>query len=353
MNANGNQNVNFSISLSPSIEQINLSYALWQVGTNNWDWATFNISMYNYSDSSWVSLYNTTITWPGENCQVTKFPLKIDSDFRNGNIVNISLRMKEYDSSPGAVAYTTGTYSCDGESVSFTNKGHSFVWSRIYLYRGNTQFCGILEDGGPSCQLNWTVNATGDTLPQVRAIDVNFSSSMAAVSPADTANAYVKIVSLNPPSYEYTILMPSGYTCPEDCFVITAPSETEANKTDWITFNTSDTASDVQPWRGGIQTNAQSGLKKPIILVKNTGSVKINLTIRLNESLPSGSALYYYSTCVYPCTGRVKEQMTTNYQTVIKGLSPGGYANITLWLDTSNAPFGTYIRKVFINATAT
>ncbi|MEM7819046.1 MAG: right-handed parallel beta-helix repeat-containing protein, partial [Candidatus Aenigmatarchaeota archaeon] len=62
--------------------------------------------------------------------------------------------------------------------------------------------CGSLLNG-QSCQLNWSINATGDGLPQVRAIDANFSSSLASVQANDTTDAYVKIVSVDtkPPEW--------------------------------------------------------------------------------------------------------------------------------------------------------
>jgi hypothetical protein len=150
-------------------------------------------------------------------------------------------------------------------------------------------------------------------------------------------------------SYEYTILMPSGYTCTQDCWVITAQNEETANQTDQATFYTSETAPEVQPTRAGDLNKKQSGNLRPIILVNNTGSNVIDLFVKINETLPSTLALYLNSTCT-ACGSyeQTKIPITTTYQSVITGLQPGGYANISLWLDASQAAYAIYGRRIYL-----
>jgi len=52
--------------------------------------------------------------------------------------------------------------------------------------------CGYMSDGDV-CELGWKITTTGIPV-QIRALDVNFSSSLSAVLINDTSNAYVKII---------------------------------------------------------------------------------------------------------------------------------------------------------------
>jgi len=67
-----------------------------------------------------------------------------------------------------------------------------FVNLTVKTNTTNPQTCGSLSDN-QQCQLNWTVNATGDTLPLLHVLDVNFTSSLASVQENKTDNAFVKI----------------------------------------------------------------------------------------------------------------------------------------------------------------
>ena len=57
----------------------------------------------------------------------------------------------------------------------------------------NPNFCGILNVGDNSCQLNWTVNTTGN-LGVSYLLDVNFSSNE-SITLNQTEDFVIKIVS--------------------------------------------------------------------------------------------------------------------------------------------------------------
>jgi hypothetical protein len=84
-----------------------------------------------------------------------------------------------------------------------TNIGEEeIIYSVPFSTHSNTQSCGTLSDGG-SCQLNWTVNASGP-INSVWKIDSNFTSSLSAVQENYTEDAYVRITGAEdttPPTY--------------------------------------------------------------------------------------------------------------------------------------------------------
>jgi hypothetical protein len=148
-----------------------------------------------------------------------------------------------------------------------------------------------------------------------------------------------------PLTLEYTARMPSGYTCPSDCFIATI---TENSTSDWISFNASSTTQNsIQPFRNGSATNDQNGNTKPIFFVENTGTFNINLLIRNYTSLPSGATLSFTSVCD-GCTSSYDGIVTNSYQTVISNLPPGKTANISLWLNVVDVSFGVYPTGIYI-----
>jgi len=65
----------------------------------------------------------------------------------------------------------------------------------FYVTTTNPKSCGTLN-GGDTCQLNWTINATGDP-EDIYEIDVNFTSSYDIWN--DTDSAFVEIITNKPP----------------------------------------------------------------------------------------------------------------------------------------------------------
>jgi len=72
----------------------------------------------------------------------------------------------------------------------------------------NEQTCGSMSED-ETCQLNWTVNATG-TVGKGYKIDVNFSSS--SVTENDTDDAVVKIADQTPPKWSNSVTYPTSPT---------------------------------------------------------------------------------------------------------------------------------------------
>jgi len=62
---------------------------------------------------------------------------------------------------------------------------------------GNPLSCGVMSQGD-KCQLNWTINASGD-IGTVLVIDVNFSSSLVGVEANDTEDHLIKIIASEAP----------------------------------------------------------------------------------------------------------------------------------------------------------
>jgi len=129
-------------------------------GTESYDWRIMKF----YPNGT--SMWNYTYNGPG-NSYDQAYDVVIDS---TGNITVVGYQ------------YTDGTKKDDWRIMKF-----GYV-------NTNTQSCGSLSQY-QSCQLNWTINATGNP-PQLRVIDVNFSSSYSSIQENDTDDAYVKITSV-------------------------------------------------------------------------------------------------------------------------------------------------------------
>src|SRR3990170_288428 len=162
----------------------------------------------------------------------------------------------------------------------------------------------------------------------INAIHVNFTGlDNNGGSPALAEVDIIEIaVNFTPPNQEFTVLMPSSYTCPSGryCFNLTATTEAAANETSWISFNFTTCCSieiDVQPCvTGNCSADKQDGTGKPIFLIDNTGTTLLNLSLRFNETLPIGINVSANATCLAnncSFTQGTKQLLNTTYITIV------------------------------------
>ncbi len=76
----------------------------------------------------------------------------------------------------------------------------------FFTTNANPQYCNLVV--GQSCQLNWTVNATGAVNSDYK-IRVNVSSNISGVAPALTENTTIKIIAVNNPPNISAVLLNS------------------------------------------------------------------------------------------------------------------------------------------------
>jgi len=220
--------LNYSLRLSTAITRINMSFAFGSHGPSvppvNINKTTYKLSIYNHSSSEWVFADYKEVTFPqtvGSFCEVANLSVPITPDLRDGDIVNISLYMKEIDAWPGAHADTrSATFTCDGEEVSITSDydwNGAFIWSRIWYYWGAGTPCGLMNPGD-TCNVSFLVNATGESamswLGKNWLVDVEFDSENPYIESTNTSDAEVNVY----PSYgrlNTTLLTPpSGQITP-------------------------------------------------------------------------------------------------------------------------------------------
>ena len=209
-------------------------------------------------------------------------------------------------------------------------------------------------------------NLTGNftNIEAINAIHVNFTGlDNNGGSPALAEVDIIEIaVNFTPPNQEFTVLMPSSYTCPSGryCFNLTATTEAAANETSWISFNFTTCCSieiDVQPCvTGNCSADKQDGTGKPIFLIDNTGTTLLNLSLRFNETLPIGINVSANATCLAnncSFTQGTKQLLNTTYITIVGGLNAtNSFANVSLWADKNESAIGgEYFRFLLTNTT--
>ncbi|MFQ6071144.1 MAG: NosD domain-containing protein, partial [Methanosarcinales archaeon] len=262
-------------------------------------------------------------------------------------------KLKVYWSVIANVTDDSGTPIQDANVTAY-NVSDIDVWWNLTNATGFTNWTYLEEYNENATnkyfQTNYTFNATKDTYESTQEIinltyagtQVNITLTIPFV--ADTS---------------YTILMPDTYDFPYE-YNITAPTEAEANVTDWISFNYSLPFPNywVQPYAGGNPTRNQNGISQPIFLIDNIGNVNISIYLRYNESLQSGITLSFNASC-YPsgyCTFvQTSEKLLTNsYSLVANNISTSSFLNITLWSNyTGSLTGGEYESNILTKANET
>ncbi|MHA1971479.1 MAG: hypothetical protein ACTSW1_00720 [Candidatus Hodarchaeales archaeon] len=182
-NVSSSETMEYTIDLNSSVSEIKLSMAL-ATGWNayDWDWTTYNVSIYNYTGSSWKKLYDRESTFSGKNdCQVENFSITIHNDYRSGDTIKIKVEMKQHDPNEGT-GYILHNATCDGEFFDLDDvpqRGSAFIWSRIYVkivdYPSNT-YIDVGNDG----DTEWSHSGEFDTTERTS----NFSSEINDILPA-------------------------------------------------------------------------------------------------------------------------------------------------------------------------
>ena len=146
----------------------------------------------NYTTSSQINYWSCTQSSP---CAFTQ-----NSTFMVEAVVTCHTDPPGYDCGTvyGAVRYNNS--SSEPDTLISTTQGDKPFFIQETSPE-NPKSCGTLSDGS-SCTLSWNLNATGDTLPVVYALDVNFTSITYGVE-NDTLNSFVKI---NPQTYINVVL---------------------------------------------------------------------------------------------------------------------------------------------------
>jgi hypothetical protein len=112
---------------------------------------------------------------------------------------------------------TSSSFSQYAHIVYYSSTPQDLMYAKI---THNPLYCGNMNDGD-ICQLNWTVNATGDIGTFWR-IDVNFASSDSSISQNSTDDALIKISS---PQLIITLSSPNPSIC------------TLSHPCNWIRYN--------------------------------------------------------------------------------------------------------------------
>jgi len=132
--------------------------------------------------------------------QASPCPFTQNSTFVVGAIVTCHTNPSGYDcgSIYGAVRYNNS--SSGANTLISTTQGDKPFFIQEASPQ-NPKSCGTLSDGN-NCTLSWVINATGDTLPAIYALDVNFTSTTYNIE-NDTLDSFVKI---NPQTYINVVL---------------------------------------------------------------------------------------------------------------------------------------------------
>jgi len=293
-----------------------------------------------------ANLQTQDSTGESVNLKVSPFAWINTSQF-NGSIPvgstlnNISIHVRWGDSPTGkgagqqniSIYNTTNWIKCAGPF------GDTATWVDTYCNFFGSNLTGNFTT--LSALNNITVNFTG--------VDTN--GGAAATALVDIINI---TVDFTPPSTQFLVMMPSQYTGANYNFTITALSEATANATSWISFNFSTILPQyfVQPSTLGNFSNNQSGNSVPIFLIDNIGTVGINVSLRMNETV-TGFEVGANATCT-GCTSTITTltPLTSSYLTLINNLSTTGLGNISLWANaTSGAPGGQTTANIIIRST--
>jgi len=157
--------------------------------------ATARINFYNWGTSSWNQIRSVGVdeAWG-------TYSLNIKSTYFN---------------STGGVKVQ---FAADTVSLGAGDAASATIWlNDTYVSaRSNTQFCGSLSKD-QSCQLNWTVNATG-TINSEWKVGVLFNSSLTGIADNHTNNATIAIIApepsitlWSPPIIDFASQNPSTY----------------------------------------------------------------------------------------------------------------------------------------------
>jgi len=161
---------------------------------------------FNYSDRTWTNLNPTTkpseryalrLVYDSENKRIILYGGNVDSDETWTYDYSSNVwEQKNPATNPGAGKFPGMTYISSIKRTFLFSSTKGGYNNETWLYNltiGNyPAVCGqLIKDG--VCPLSWTVNATG-TPPQLRVIDVNFTSSYSSVQENDTDDAYMKII---------------------------------------------------------------------------------------------------------------------------------------------------------------
>lgn len=172
--------------------------AYWNETTESWErkYITINISFYSFWIDSEDRFYLVGLSVNDSDTDTEVYTAYSD-DKGDSWVID---RVTENSGVEADIVGTTHLMDVKGyymwrefESGQGNNNPQTVVMNHINVGKGNTQYCGNLNEGD-SCSLNWTVNATGP-LNTFYTIDVNFSSTVLN----DTGNAHVKISPLKLP----------------------------------------------------------------------------------------------------------------------------------------------------------
>jgi hypothetical protein len=227
--------------------------------------------------TSWTvgSLTNSSTCIEGSPCQI----------YQNNNFTaNATIQCATTPSS-----LSCGTVS---SSIRYNNTGTT-PNTAISTTPGDTPFytasnsisCSTLSDTN-SCQLNWTINATG-AATQTRAIDVSSTSSLTNSNPPNnnTNTAYVQIIP-PPVSLSFTVQIPRTGTD------YNSSTSSPGTQTGTIYFNiTSSQQKNVNPCVDAALTNCQTDTTS-IFRFWNTGNVAETWTMNLSALPQTGLTLW-------------------------------------------------------------
>jgi len=213
-----------------------------------------------------------------------------------------------------------------------------------YMFGANNlQSCGSMENS-QTCELNWTVNATGAQGTGWN-IDVSFNSTLAGVSQNDTANRQVNISGGAPPpptSVAFTLFIPAGNETG-------TLSNTTGNASVGIIFNLTGMPNALKANASSVDGSQQTS-SVAIFRFRNDGNVAINITLALDAvptcANPVGTIVTkagwsdasWESSCTaenLTVTGACVNITTTPRR--IANLTANGYTrDVWLWADIQN-----------------